>query len=336
MDPVAALVLAEAGALDQPVAVLDDVDGTLTRAAAGTGADVRAWCDDIRQQDLLPPAARRPTMAQALAGARTVLWRLPRAVSAVQDYAETIASHAETDVRVVAGGRVKHLTRAMNDMLARSFVEVRASLGVRKSRVLHARLARPDATVSWPRARQDDRLGIEVVSRGATFNTNRLDAGTGLLIDALGLTGPGDPRGRAVDLACGSGILATLLARQGWDVVATDVSAAACESTELTARANCAVVTVQRARQLDGLRTASVDLIVANPPFHEGAAKDSSVTRLMLEAAPTVLRPGGELWLVFNSHLPYLTWLRDLVGPTSVIARDRHYTVTRSRTRGVS
>ncbi|QLQ15059.1 MAG: hypothetical protein HZY73_04380 [Micropruina sp.] len=55
MDPVAALVLAEAGALDQPVAVLDDVDGTLTRAAAGTGADVRAWCDDIRQQDLLPP-----------------------------------------------------------------------------------------------------------------------------------------------------------------------------------------------------------------------------------------------------------------------------------------
>ncbi len=331
MDAVAALILAEAGDLEEPVAVLDDASGDLTRALLGRGFSGRAWCDDARDQAALPPAAAVSQLAEAVRAARTVLWRLPRAVSAVADYAERIAAAADPEVRVVAGGRNKDLARAMNDRLAERFDQVWASRGVGKARVLHARGARP-GPFTWPRTRRLDDLGLTVSARGVTFNTNRLDAGTALLIKALNVAGWLDSgqEGAAADVGSGSGILASLLGRAGWRMIATDVSAAACESTTLTAAANGVPVTVLPTVGLDGI-TGPLDLVVTNPPFHVGAAKDSTPTRNLFVQAGERLRPGGEAWVVFNSHLPYLAWLRDSVGPTQVMLRGRSYTVTRSQ-----
>lgn len=330
MDGVASSILAEAGELIEPVAVLDDVSGALTHALIERAASVRAWCDDVRDQAALPAAAAVGRFEEAVRGARTVLWRLPRAVSAVADYAERIAAGADAEVRVVAGGRNKDLARAMNDRLAERFDRVWASRGVGKARVLHAEGARA-GPLTWPRTRRLDQLDLLVSARGATFNTNRLDAGTALLVRALvnaGLLESGR-HGRAVDVGSGSGILAALLARAGWTVLATDVSAAACESTALTVAANSVEVAVMPTVGLAGV-AGGLDLVVTNPPFHRGTAKDSTPTRDLFEQAGQRLRPGGELWVVFNSHLPYLGWLRELIGPTRVITRDRSYTVTLS------
>ncbi len=327
MDPVAELIVAEAGALLEPVAVLEDRGGELTRHALGQGLTVSAWCDDARDTAALPPGAAAPSLAESLQGARTVLWRLPASVSAVQDYAEHVARFASPQVRVFAGARVKHLAGSMNDALNRSFTHVSASLGARKSRVLRAAGPRPDAPATWPRTRPLPALALSVAARGGTFNTTRLDAGTALLIGCFDRL---PPAGRAVDLGCGSGIMATLLARRGWRTTATDVSAMAVESARLTAAANGVVVDVVQGVGLAAI-AGPVDLIVCNPPFHRGAAKDSTPTREMFAAAPAVLATDGEFWTVFNSHLPYLGWLREAVGPTHVLTRDRHYTVARSR-----
>jgi 16S rRNA (guanine1207-N2)-methyltransferase len=78
---------------------------------------------------------------------------------------------------------------------------------------------------------------------------------------------------------------------------------------------------------------AELDLVACNPPFHRGAAKDSSAAFAMVADAGRALRPGGELWLVFNSHLPYLPQAREQVGPTRVVVRDPSYMVTCSTKR---
>ena len=109
-----------------------------------------------------------------------------------------------------------------------------------------------------------------------------------------------------------------------------DASLSALVSTRLTARTNRVRVAVRRADMLAGTRSQSVDLLVTNPPFHIGAAKDSRPTLAMIRAAASVLRPGGELWMVFNSHLPYLPELRRHIGVTTVEAQDRHYIVARA------
>lgn len=324
-DAVTELLLTEAGELGEPVAILDDQDGALTRALEARGHAPQVWCDDLRSERAVPEAWRSPTPADAAAGVRTVLWRLPRSLGAVEEYAQAIAAHAHPDVRVIAGERDKHLSRSMNDVLARSFTSVTASLGRRKARALIASRPTPGRP-SWPRTARLDALDLEVVAHGATFNTNRLDHGSALLVGCFDRL---PQAATAIDLGCGSGILATLLARRGMGVSAVDVAWSACESTRLTADTNGVVVDVQRRDGLDGW-DQPVELVVTNPPFHVRAAKDTSPARELFAQAGRALVDGGELWCVYNAHLPYLSWLRERVGPTDIMARDRAYVVARS------
>ena len=78
---------------------------------------------------------------------------------------------------------------------------------------------------------------------------------------------------------------------------------------------------------------ASVDLVVCNPPFHLGAAVVTGAADRLFAAAGRVLRPGGELWCVYNNRLPHRAALRRLVGPTRVASSDRRFTVTVSTRR---
>ncbi|MET0922892.1 MAG: hypothetical protein ABWY47_07145, partial [Xanthobacteraceae bacterium] len=58
---------------------------------------------------------------ELLSGARVVLLQLPRGLDALDEIAAAIAAHADPDVVVVAGGRIKHMTPAMNDVLGEHF-----------------------------------------------------------------------------------------------------------------------------------------------------------------------------------------------------------------------
>ena len=72
---------------------------------------------------------------------------------------------------------------------------------------------------------------------------------------------------------------------------------------------------------------------MCNPPFHVGAAVHTGAALAMFRAAGRVLRPGGEMWTVFNSHLRYRAALRAAVGDTEQVGRNSKFTVTRSRGR---
>ncbi|MEA5118186.1 MAG: methyltransferase [Propionicimonas sp.] len=361
-DPVSRLLADELqqltgrSAVAGPLLVIDDP--ALANHLRQEGRDVLASCDDLRDERSLTLAGVDCLDQSTLAAAQVVLLRLPKSLGMLQDYAERIAAWAPPDVRVLAGGREKHLTRSMNDVLAGCFGSVRASLGRQKSRVLHAE--EPLAVErSWPRRTELDEPALTVVSHAGVFAAGRLDGGTRLLLEALeaGLepaerhlslpTLPAAPgresnpdstqpsrsnrsQLRAVDLGCGSGILACTLARAGHTVLAVDVSRAAVASTRDTAAANQLAIEVERADGLAGHPAGSVDLVVCNPPFHRGTTKDSSPGFDLLATAIPTLAPGAEVWTVFNSHLPYLPFLRRQLGATGVVVRDRHYTVTRS------
>lgn len=327
MDPVTRIVLAEAAPLAARVLVVDDAGGAITRAVGAAGAHVTTYCDDVRQRDALG-AASVPELTPAVIGAADqVLMRLPKSVGALDEVAELVARHGRAEVRFVGAARVKHMTRAMNAALARSFTEVSASLGQAKCRALHASGPVPREPV-WPRRGFVTELDLHVVAHGGVFAGTKLDAGTHLLLRHL------PPRAHvdvdAVDVGSGSGLIAAWLARHGSHVTAVDVSAAAVRSTVATAAANGVRVTAVLGTGLTSLAPASADLIVTNPPFHIGSAKQTGPTAQIFAAAGRVLRPGGELWVVFNSHLPYLAWLRRDAGPTQIVARDRAYTVTRT------
>lgn len=347
-DATDRLVLDEAGPLptgDGDVVVIGDRHGALTLGAISRGASgVRVHQDGVLGERALVANATRRGLgrdgarmpfahhrldAPLLDGARLVLLQLPRSLDALDEIAQLVAVHAHPDVRVVAGGRVKHMSRTMNDVLAQSFHDVRASLARQKSRVLHVSSPRDDVTITWPRRERHDDAGLTVVAHGGVFAGTSIDIGTRLLLDSIPSMRPAD---RAVDLACGSGVVAAAmaLARPELSALATDQSAAAAASAAATTVANAVDdrVTVQRADALETVPEGSAELVVLNPPFHIGAAVHTGLAERLFADAARALAPGGELWTVWNSHLPYRQLLTKAVGPTKQTHRTSKFTVT--------
>ncbi|MEW1735574.1 methyltransferase [Nocardia beijingensis] len=335
-----ALATADSG----KVAIIGDAYGALTLGAIA-GHDLRdvrvhqdlltgelALANNARAAGLSDRYTAHPLGPNLLRDARVVLLRLPRMLAGLAEIADAIARYADPAVEVFAGGRDKYLTKSMNDVLAQSFSEVRASRGRQKSRTLLVAGPKPVADRPFPVRDRLEELGLDVVAHGAAFSGARLDIGTRFLLEHLKLMKP-DARD-AIDLGCGTGILAVALAtaRPGIKVIATDQSAAAVASARATTEANGVAdrVCVVRDDAMSSAADNSADLVLCNPPFHIGAAVHTGSAIKMFAETGRVLRPGGELWTVYNSHLNYRAVVERMVGRTDVMGRNRKFTVTRS------
>lgn len=323
--------------------VIGDAYGALTLGSIHAGArGVRVHQDALTGEEALVANAEAlglsrefvsmPLSAPLVDGARVVLLRLPRSLDSLRDIAGVIAAHASPDVVVYAGGRIKHMSTAMNDVLRAHFSSLDVTHARQKSRVLIAR-GPHDGRDPAPAATVVD--GLQIRAFGGAFAGARLDIGTRLLLAHLPASFPpgvGTREDPLLDLACGTGVIAAHLALRHPElhVVASDQSAVAVASALATMAANDVADRVDVVRD-DALRSradGSASFIALNPPFHTGAALSDWVAPRLFADAVRVLRRGGELWCVWNSPLGYRSTLERLVGPTRQVARDAKFTVT--------
>lgn len=168
---------------------------------------------------------------------------------------------------------------------------------------------------------------FELATDSATFSPRRLDPGTAFLLDAA----PDPPReGTFLDLGCGYGPIATVLARErpGARIVAVDVNE---RSRELCGRnaaeLGCDNIEVLAPGEVEpGLR---FDLIWSNPPIRIG--KDA-LRELLLLWLPR-LTPEGHAVLVMGRNLgadSMQRWLGEQGFPTERLASKRGYRLLRS------
>ncbi|MFJ4223636.1 class I SAM-dependent methyltransferase [Microbacterium sp. NPDC089695] len=355
------------------IAVIGDEYGAITLALTAAGIDgIRVHQDlatgrralALNAADLgLAGFEPHDLGAALLRGVRLVLLQLPKSLAELEEIADAVARWAAPDVVLVAGGRVKHMTLAQNEVLARRFGRVRAERAERKSRLVVA--AEPLPVPAAPPFPVTQRHGdLVLAAHGGAFAGAKLDIGTRVLLEVLGLadpqlrrsapepgeTGPQPPSGDGisgvlneeptepapvvVDLGCGTGALAAsyALAHPAARVIATDRSAAAVASARATVAANGVAdrVDVMHDDAASELPDASADLVLLNPPFHLGTSVHTGAATRLFEAAARILRPGGELLTVFNSSLGYRAELTRLVGPTEQLHRTPKFTVMRS------
>lgn len=371
---------AEQGIVGDEIVVIGDEYGAITLALTDAGRDgIRVHQDLATGRRALARNAEELAITgfQAheldrtlLDGARLVLLQLPKSLAELEQIADAVARWAAPDVTLIAGGRVKHMTLSQNEVLAGRFGRVQAERAERKSRLITA--AEPLDVPSeppFPVVEQHD--GLTLVAYGGAFAGPRLDIGTRVLLDVLGLGlgrsavrrkageqpdpgvesihaasdggGDGDPAGggaalTVLDLGCGTGALAVsyALAHPEARLIATDRSAAAAASARETAAANGVAdrVQVMHDDAASEITSASVDVVLLNPPFHLGSSVHTGAATRLFEAAERVLRPGGELFTVFNSSLGYRGELTRLIGPTEQRHRTPKFTVMRSVRRG--
>jgi 16S rRNA (guanine1207-N2)-methyltransferase len=329
--------IAIAGAAAGEIVTIGDDDGALTLGTLAAGASgVRVFQDSLASEQSLQAQTRAGSatnLTQArelLAGARVVLLKLPKSLAELDDIATDIAAFAAPDVVVFAGGRIKHMSLSMNEVLKRHFARLDVTHARQKSRVLVAR--EPIAGGGAQLRREFSvELALWICATGSTFAGTKLDIGTRALLAQLPQVAPDATS--AVDLGCGSGVVAAVLARSrpALQVLATDVSAGAVASTTATIAANGLTnVTVLRDDALSTRPDDSTDLVVLNPPFHDGTALSTATASKLFAAASRVLRPGGQLVTVYNSHLGSRAELERVVGATRQLSRTTKFTVTLS------
>jgi 16S rRNA (guanine1207-N2)-methyltransferase len=323
LDAADRLILDEAEEALRGASVVVLGTAELASAARARGAASVRVSDDT-------DAATAPLDASLFAGASVVLLRLPKSLAALDGLARSIAASAPAGVVVFAGARLKYMTVGMNEVLLRSFSKLDVSHARQKSRVLIAREPLPVEANPVAR-RHDSSLDLWVAAAGGVFAGTSIDIGTRAMTTAFDALPDYDT---AIDFGCGTGILAALLKRRRPHarVIASDISASAVESAQCTAAANGLSFEVARDKGLASQPDSSVDLIVLNPPFHDGGAVSIDTAHEMFAEAARVLKPGGQLWTVWNSHLGYTGALVRAVGPTTQISRNAKFTVTASTT----
>lgn len=177
--------------------------------------------------------------------------------------------------------------------------------------------------------------GVEtaLVSKPGVFAWDRLDAGTAALVGAMEI----GARDYVLDLGCGTGLAGLAAARRAMDgrVVLVDADVRAVESAGRTLRANG----ILRAEALvsdcgSAVLERRFDVVVTNPPFHQGVGVDYEVACQFVRDAARVLRRGGRLFLVANRFLRYRDLIGKLFGNVSTAYADNRYHVLKAVARG--
>lgn len=268
--------------------------------------------------------------AEQVAACDTLIYFWPKSKQEAQFQLFNLLSHLAvgSDIFVVGENRsgVRSAEGTLEGLAALSKID-----SARRCGLYHGRLEQ-QATFQlddWKQAYQVD--DVMIATLPGVFSYDGLDTGSALLLSTFSP----HMKGKVLDIACGTGVLSAVLAKLSPKLRFTlsDVSAAALEASKGTLKLN----------QIDGEVIASnvysdirgrFDLIVSNPPFHDGLQTSLSAADRLIREAANHLNIGGELRIVANAFLPYPALLDATFGSHQVLAqtgRFKVYTATLTR-----
>ncbi|MBB1198910.1 16S rRNA (guanine(1207)-N(2))-methyltransferase RsmC [Enterobacteriaceae bacterium 89] len=229
-----------------------------------------------------------------------------------------------TDIFVV--GENRSGVRSAEQMLA-EFAPLNKVDSARRCGLYHGRLEKQpsfNAESYWGEYQLD---GLTVKTLPGVFSRDGLDVGSQLLLSTL----TPHTKGKVLDVGCGAGVLATVLASHSPKVRLTlcDVSAPAVEASRATLAANELEGDVFASNVFSEV-TGRFDMIISNPPFHDGLQTSLEAAQQLIRGAVRHLNSGGELRIVANAFLPYPKVLDETFGFHEVIAQTGRFKVYRT------
>ncbi|WGE46587.1 16S rRNA (guanine(1207)-N(2))-methyltransferase RsmC [Actinobacillus equuli] len=167
---------------------------------------------------------------------------------------------------------------------------------------------------------------LTIFALPAVFSSAELDGGTQLLLSSFNKADR--LKGKVLDLGCGAGVIGASLKQQFEKIKLTmsDIHAMALESSRRTLAENLLEGTVVASDVFSNIEER-FDLIVSNPPFHDGIDTAYRAVEDLITQAKQHLNRGGELRIVANAFLPYPDLLDKAFGSHKVIAKSNKFKV---------
>jgi 16S rRNA (guanine1207-N2)-methyltransferase len=165
---------------------------------------------------------------------------------------------------------------------------------------------------------------IELYTQSGVFSWDELDAGTSFLLENLDLRSAKT----ALDMGCGYGVIGGLIAPKLDAVTMVDDNLLVVRCVEQSIKQfgwqNAEVIASNLFEELGDRR---FDVIISNPPFHQGKDVSLNITEKLISEAPKYLNKGGRLILVVNAFLKYEQVMSETFKQSGIRVQNNKYKI---------
>ncbi|ELY2646315.1 16S rRNA (guanine(1207)-N(2))-methyltransferase RsmC [Cronobacter sakazakii] len=264
--------------------------------------------------------------AEIVADSDTLIYYWPKNKPEAQFQLMNLLSLLPVSTDIFVVGENRSGVRSAEAMLE-AYCPLNKVDSARRCGLYHGRLEKQpefNADGWWGKYQVDD---LTIKTLPGVFSRDGLDVGSDLLLSTLSP----HTKGKVLDVGCGAGVLAAVLASHSPKVRLTlcDVSAPAVEASRATLAANGFEGEVVASNVFSEIK-GRFDMIISNPPFHDGMETSFEAAQTLIRSAVRHLNIGGELRIVANAFLPYPNVLDETFGNHEVLAQTGRFKVYRA------
>ncbi len=267
-----------------------------------------------------------------------VLMKLPKNLTYFAHQLNRLSQVLPVNTQVLISAKAKSINKSVLELISKHLGPASASLTWKKTRVItcvsDGKVRSLPNEVQW----SVPKLNLEIRNLSNVFAANKLDIGAEIMLENM-------PKGNfksIIDLGCGNGILG-LHAKQLFPeayIHFVDDSEMAIESAKQNWQLNKLDTDGLVGQQAtfgwddclthldDGVRP---DLILCNPPFHQGEAITDHIAWQMFLQSWRSLKNGGILHVVGNRHLAYHVKLQRIFKNCTTVASNGKFVILQAQ-----
>ena len=263
-----------------------------------------------------------------------VLIKVPKTLALLEDQLIRLHPHLLPTSRIILAGMIKTLPPAIWKLLERLIGPTTTALARKKARLIFASL-NPALAVPvspYPVCYRLENSEYLISNHANVFSRDSLDIGTRFFLQHL-------PAGACacdvIDLGCGNGLLGLIAAERNplatiHFVDESFMAAASAKDNFYRAFGRTRNATFTVGDGLLDFESATADLILCNPPFHQQHAVGDQIAVSLFKQSRKVLKKGGELWVIGNRHLNYHIQLDRLFGRHTQVAANAKFVILKA------
>jgi 23S rRNA (guanine1835-N2)-methyltransferase len=291
------------------------------------------------QQNNIPSESVKfyDSVTQVDTKADLVLLKVPKTTALLEQQLIDLQSRVSPTTIIIAAGKATLIHKSTLALFEKFLGSTTTSLAKKKARLIFCQpTANKSHSSPYPTIWFTERPRFEISNLANVFARQQLDIGARFMLEHLSKL-PNLENKTVIDLGCGNGVLGLhiLNQEQQTKVIFVDESYMAVASAKQNIVANLPAQESQSEFMvnncLDDFSNKSsateVDLVICNPPFHQQNAITDHIAWQMFKDAKSVLKSGGQLFVVGNRHLDYPNKLKRLFGNTTTVATNQKFSI---------
>ena len=261
-----------------------------------------------------------------------IMIKIPKSLNYLEYQLQYLSSSFPEGIPVVASEMARNIHSSTVELFEYYLKGVKTSLAWKKSRLILGETGgNVKAKNIFPVSFKPKYEDFELVNYPNLFAFGRVDPGAAFMMSSFPRVKNNDV---VIDLACGDGIFA-LKAAGVWknaEIICVDESYMAVKSAKESFERNGFKDRGKflTGNSLEGFEEASADVILCNPPFHSSHSLSTTTAIKMFRDSFKVLKKGGELFIVANSHLGYEKQLSKIFGKVNIVRNNRKFSIIRA------